>query len=471
DYTESSLAVLDESIYDNLEFTRGTQDSIYSALRITWTSRHIYTGKDDDDNDTFTWGDATYVCINPAALETLGYNKEKNVDLKMFIDMKTVSLVLSRLKRRAFYPLAVLSFECSPNSYDPVTGDVVKFTNATLGISEMVIRITDVQRSDCRDQKVTIKAIQDIFALGDEEVIDITEDEAEIIDYTLENECQYVTVKDASAEVAPGGKALMVLAAQPSTGTAMGYNVKIDGQALGTYSFSPTGTLTSAYAAGLTFDTDTGFTITGCVGVEATTNSIGAWQRCGTTAIIDSGGDNWELISVRTITDHNDGTFTFSGIIRGMADTPNMTHASGARVWVLAEDIFTYDPIDVSGLALNAAISVDVTAFNHRQSSPTTTVSHTYGYRPETPYPPANLTVSGNTISWVACTRHSGAHNVNADTITASDSDTEGSWVIYQDNIELATVTTPEYTTTATGIFTIKSLLNGRYSEGKSITK
>jgi hypothetical protein len=470
DYDEDSLLIIDESIYDGLEFTRGTQDSVFSHLRITWTSRHIYSGT-DDGTDTFTWGDATYVCVNPAVLEMLGYNKEKNVDLKMFIDMKTVSLVMSRLKRRAFYPLAVVSFECSPNAYDPLPSDVVKFSNDTLGISEMVIRITEIQRSDCRDQKITVKAIQDIFSLGDEEVIDITEDTNEITDYTLDDECQYVTIKDCSAEVAPDGKAIMVLAAQPATGTAMGYKVQIGGQSLGTYSFSGTGTLTAAYVANLLLDTNVGFTITGCVGIESTTNSIGAWQRCGTVAIIDSGGDNWELISVRTITENTDGTFTFSGIIRAMADTPNMTHASGARVWVLGEDIFSYDPVDVSGLALNAAISVDVTAFNHVQSSPTTTVSHTYGYRPETPYSPANLTVSGNTIFWTACTRHSGAHNVNADTIPASNSDTEGSWVVYKNGNELATVTTPEYTTTDTGTFTVKSLLNGRYSAGKSITK
>jgi hypothetical protein len=482
DYVEENLEELTESDYAELEFSRGTADSIFSDLRITYTSRHVYAGTDDDDDDYFTWSDATYVTTNPAARASLGFIKEKTLDMKMFTDAGSVAIALTRLRRRYFYPVSTMTFECAPSVYSPKPGDVVKLTNANFGFSGMIIRITGVQRSDCRDEKITIEAMEDIFAFGSEEVQTVNQyyTEGSGVDWSLDdstkNVPRYVTVKDALAEVATSGKSLMVIAAPPINGTVMGFHAYIGDQVVGTYDFCGTGTLAAQYAQGAPVDFSTaGFIASNPIGISSVTNSVGAWQRFGTMVMIDDGDDNWEIMSVRTIAELTNGTFLFTGVIRGVAGTKNMTHATGARVWILPEDIFNYDPIDVADQALNAPLTLTVQAFNIHAVSDDVSVAHTYGWRPETPYDPANVKGARSganvTISWTACTRHKGAHNCNADTITAYDDDTEGSWQITGGG-QTQYSTSPSITisNSASAQYTIKSYLNGRFSNGVTIT-
>src|SRR5690606_39385498 len=123
-------------------------------------------------------------------------------------------------------------------------------------------------------------------------------------DYTLTEQPAHVFVRDAVPELA-FETAVCALASPPATQFSDRYQVLVGGELRGQFQIVPTAVLDAGgypSSAGWV-DRAVGFTVINALGVEAFTNTEGAWQRMGKVALIDSGGTNWELVSIQNLTD------------------------------------------------------------------------------------------------------------------------------------------------------------------------
>ncbi len=299
---------------------------------------------------------------------------------------------------------------------------------------------------------------------------------------------QFATVKDQNAEFAQA-TTIFTLAARPTTGTADGYRIVINGDDStgATENFDATGVLTTLYPNTTPYmDEAVGFTVDSTIDFDEFGLTDEEWQACTRLMILDNGTNlDWEMVSVQTMTDNGDGTWTATGILRDLAGTGRRSFAIGKRAWLLPAGVtgatFAERNIDISAYPL-PNLSVVFAPFNLVDTGPETTISFTYLYRPETPYPPDRLIgthVSTDVaISWMPQTRGagnglSGDPYASVDSSPVSDTPFEGAWRVQSDDGIDTVVYTPSYSRAGIAtpqIYTITSVVGGYMSAGVTIT-
>ncbi len=464
DYDVDDLDVVDDSKVKDLRIARQGWEDCFTDIKVSFIS-------------TRTWDFTNFNIVNPANRYMLGGQKTKSLSFPMFTDADTASKTATRVMARIFYPLATGSFRVSREYIDPEPGAVLLLNSEALGIAGMVIRVLGVAGVDSSDQQIEVEWAEDLFSIGTAEVVTFPPSSGgDDPDWSLEDEATVVVILDATQELALE-TAIAVLVAPPPTGTATGYDLIYQEDVLDTGEFYPYGVTTSSYSASTDIldEGATGFTFNSAVGVTAFNQTRDSWQRMAQVGVlVNAAGTVVEVVSVKTITDLGGGSWRATGIIRGLAGTDPATFGIGSHFFIVEAGDFQV--VNVSGLALNASLSFTVEPFNPLTTGPTSSASHTYGYRPETPYPPGNLVatrvVNDITLDWVACNRHSQCGNVNADTIAPFEDDPEATFEVSAAGMTTVVVAVPQFTRNTASVvtYTVKALLRGRYSAGVDIT-
>jgi hypothetical protein len=271
-------------------------------------------------------------------------------------------------------------------------GGLFKFTWVPLGIVNQVFRITRIGYGELTDGKVSIDAVEDIFGI---------------------NSVAFVAppssgwVNPTGAPLAPAAQELLelpyhfkqdgihalALCVRGDT-TTKSFQVWLDegggyfdsAEIFGTV---PSGLLASAYPATTLALDPAGFTLglSGLVDIDLLSSVLATDVPNGKLlALIDS-----EIVSIQTVTQNGDGTFTFSNLLRGVADTVPVDHPAGARVWFITEGAgLTKDPPYGSDLTITAKLLPQnfVGGFPLTSASPVTLTTRSRFSRP---YPPGDL--------------------------------------------------------------------------------
>lgn len=267
----------------------------------------------------------------------------------------TASVVATRELRQLAYPLAKARFTALRTAGSLRPGDVIKLSWQRYGISNLILRVTQVALGDLDDSRVTIDAFEDIFALGT-----ALFDPAEATNWTpisnlpapanpeIVRDTPYWFILTDQVLQGSAGERLLSFGARPS-GVCVQYGLYTNTGPSSAYEkvgsspgFQPTGTLVNSYAENTAdFDT-TGFLIQDVVDsaniVAAIQSDIQTYGR-GLALIQGSTPAGDEIIGFQTFTDIGGGQFRVDDVRRGLLDTLPSAHSASDRIWFLTAGV------------------------------------------------------------------------------------------------------------------------------------
>jgi hypothetical protein len=327
-YDPSTLPVLTvDNILATPDFSRGSWSETTNLVHIRFASR------------SNNFNDRMVKAYDPANISVTGEVRPQTIDFKGISSEPAAALVAIRVLKTLTYPLSKIKLVANRTAWKFRPGGVFRFTWVPLGIVNQVFRITRIAYGELTDGKITIDAAEDIFGINDTAFVAppssgwINPNAAPAApDFQLAIESPYAISTSSDERISVG--------CVRGDGISKGFEVFADETGGSSYSsygsiagFMPSGLLTALYPASTAATDMTGFTIgTGrdldsLVGTDAT--------GLGNGKLLLLFPDTGEFCAWENVTDNGDGTWTISGVLRGLFDTVPADHASGHRVLFL----------------------------------------------------------------------------------------------------------------------------------------
>lgn len=381
-YDLSTLPVLDEQSIDRVtDFKRSTVAELTNQVSVTYWDKT--TGK----NNSVTVQDIALTAQQGATVGT-------TVQYPGFTKGAIASRVASRDLKALSTPLASATLYVNRKAATFNIGDVFKFSWEEYGVSQLVMRVTNIELGELTNNMVKVSAIEDVFALGSAIYAPPPPSEWEnpfgaptaMAHRVLTESPYYLLARglgdSQAAALEPTATYVLVGGAKPGGG-AISAQVYIDEGAgyvqQGVVNFAPTAVLQATYGPG-----DTVLSIAGGADLDLVEPG-----DIGTFGVGASNAREWfQVVSV------SDTVLT---VKRGMLDTvPLPSLASGTRVLFYGEgDYLTDVPVEY---ALGEAVSARMLPTTGQgtldlASAPTDTL--TMVARQSKPYPPGQLRLNG----------------------------------------------------------------------------
>ncbi|MGH9716397.1 MAG: phage tail protein [Candidatus Acidiferrales bacterium] len=390
DYTVSDLPVCDvDNVLETVDYSRASWEETTNLVRASFTSRA-------NNFDERVVGE-----YDPANISITQEVRPQTIDYPGVTSEAAAELVATRALRSLTYPVAKIKIVVNRAGWQLRPGGVFVLTWVPLGISQQVFRITRIAYGKLTDGRVTIEAVEDIYGLNYSTfqaaplsgwVNPLGAPSAPAAQQLMEAPYQMI----AAAGIGEGIYALALCAR--GDGTDRDFETWLDegnGYFLGNtiFGFSPIGNLSAEYSAGTPATDSTGFTLelAGQVDLNFLSSVTAADLPNGANLLLIDD----EIMSWETITANADGTYTVTGVMRGVMDTVPADHAAGATAW-----FFSFG----CGLAKTMPYAEDTTVTakflpqNAYGTFPITSATElTLGTssRYARPYPPGNLRMQG----------------------------------------------------------------------------
>jgi hypothetical protein len=397
DYKLENSVVLNQSNCSKISFSRLDWRETVSEICVTYTDRKSqYEQSSLNDND-------------PTVIELAGGNKvTKSYDFPYFTIAENALWAAKRESYQQGYPLAVGSIVGDRNLYKLRTGDVAVLNWEPYGISNLLIRITDIDLGDFVEGSISIEFMEDMFSLGktnygfdggsgwNEE--DKFPTGAQDFRYL---ELPYEMIPDYDTHV-------FAMCAQPNVNTVK-WTVWRNKEPIG---WTTTTSLTKwTPAAKLLYDyaefSDQidmiGITVAELYGLDKLTSAtlpngypdITAARNGSKLAVIGDEIIAWSSISLTT-----NGNWQLSGIIRGVHDTVPVEHYAGERIYFLETasyaNVTTGGPTCRQGLTSKEYYNITTTSVDNiaEEFDETKVEMLESTRRTERPNPPGNVMMS-----------------------------------------------------------------------------
>lgn len=330
-------------------FTRGSWEETKNDVRVTFT-----------DHEKVGFEDNTAYFNELANQQIQGATDAVEIRFRGCPSMRLANRLASREGRILATPLARLSAKIDRKLWNGYPGQVFKFSWPEQGVSNLVMRITNIKLGNLLDGTITITAAQDVFGVGQETYAnasptvwtDPTDGEA-VDTVSAVGELPYWYQRDSIPRA-------FGVAGRPNASN-YAFAGQLDGQALPPEDFTPSGTL----AAGLE-QFDGGPVVAGYVTIEnvfdaenveaATAADIATLGA--SLAIIGNPSGRHEWIAFESVS-VSGNTVTLSNVWRGLLDTPPIFHDAGSRVWFFSQGaaLFTF-PLAAGATATFKALTI-----------------------------------------------------------------------------------------------------------------
>jgi hypothetical protein len=170
DYDASTLLVLDDSNVDSLQtFARPDPSDIINQVTINFVERPSWGEKDDNGNPTGNTilknVDRSITVHNGASIDLIGQVNATSIDYPGIPNIKIAARVAMRELAARSRGLATVKLVANRQASQLKAGDVFKFNWPPLGISGMVLRVTEIDYGLLTDGRVSISAVEDAFSL------------------------------------------------------------------------------------------------------------------------------------------------------------------------------------------------------------------------------------------------------------------------------------------------------------------
>lgn len=367
-------------------FTRGSWEDTKNDIRVTFT-----------DHETPDFAENTAYYSELANRQIQGVTDAVEIRFRGCPSMRLANRLAAREARPIAIPLARLTARIDRKMWNSYPGQLFKFSWPEQGISDLVMRVTTVKFGTVLDGRITISALEDVFAAGTEV-------------YGNPAGTVWSDPLDGDAEDALGAAGELPywfyrdnvprafgLARRPSaqhiafTGALNGATDAPDSD------FAPTGTLAADYPQLSTGDYDmVGFdvsTVTDAENIAAATAADIATLGASLALLGDpAGAHEWiafEGVSV------SGTTVTLDNVWRGLLDTPPIAHAAGARVWFFSQGAALF-PTPLADGATATFKALTVTPRNQLLPADATARMVTIHSRALRPLPPAYVLLNGD---------------------------------------------------------------------------
>ncbi|AEY69555.1 tail assembly protein [Burkholderia phage vB_BceS_AH2] len=460
DYDRDSLLVLDDTNIDTIQqFARPDPSDVINQVTVTFVERPSWGEKDDKGNPTgqtiLKNVDRSITVHSGASIEMVGQINATSVDYPGIPNIQIAARVAMRELGARTRGLATVKFVANRTAAQLKGGDVFKLNWPPLGISGMVLRVTEVDYGLLTDGRITISAVEDAFNLPNTTYVggsgsawvEPAEDVKQIANSVLFEAPYYVvatTASDNDTALAslPVGYAFLGVVAARQQNQATNYSIwqKLSGvyveDAKGGY--TPYGTLDAA----IDDITDT-LTVTWMDLTNYVPNSY---------AFLGS-----EIVWITSI---NNKTVK---VVRGVMDTVPVAHDAGETLW-LAGGTAALDQKTVFLSGQNVPVKLQPRTPSQVMAL-STVVERTIRFvgRAQRPYPPGNIKINNvyrpkkvmgpMTISWATRNRltQTGGPVAQTDGNIAAEANTTYNVTIKQRVDSSAAWSTIETTTGITG--------------------
>jgi hypothetical protein len=427
DYNPATVTEIAEASISAPKLTASTTSDVVNHLVCRFSSRKRF------------YRDSTFALQNVAHALATANPKRDTIDLPFFTVRSVAARVAKTKGHLVMVAHDVLEFDLDRSSGITLEwGDVIKVNWTAAGEDGMRLwRIVDLGRSRQGGRFAHIKAVEEIGNLAHSTTtIDEEDDEdpteGQIVGpltHELALELPWDVYQDESLRITHlAGRTQEVY----SDLVLMGGEAGDPTDALTTAGrfVAAAGALVAEYPATTMTVDDTGFLVSGgtdlaSLAVDGSVTRAELYQR---KRLIAIGG---ELMAFQTITAEGDN-YRIAGLIRGLADTTAQTHAAGASVLLMRDQIpFVVD--GKPGWVDGTTLSLKALPYNEAQTGDAaefSTRSLAISERAKRPYPVANVvaddvgsghvptyTAGGGAvrIGWVARNRGSGAGYSNPD--------------------------------------------------------
>lgn len=393
DYDASTLPTLtvDNVVSVTPDFSRGSWSETTNLVCIRYTSR--------DANFT----DSIQPAYDPANILVTSETRPQTIDFKGISTDTAASLVAMRCLKTFTYPLAKMKIVADRTAWKFRPCGVFRFTWVPLGIINQVMRITRIDYGELTDGKISLDVVEDIFGINS--VAFVPPPESGWVNplgaplANADEQLVEVPLHIQKVDAIPVGIYAMAMAARNPTIAAKSFEVwRDDGGGFfdteNAGSFCPYGQLAAAYPVATVANDPVGFTlaVSGAVDLEIL-ESVTAMDllQGKLLAIID----DQEIVSVETVSQNADGTWSVAGVLRGIMDTVPANHAIGAAVYFFSVGVtlvnstpyLTDRTVTAKLLPMNDLGSLPITSATAR-----TVTTHS---RNSAPYPAGNLRMQG----------------------------------------------------------------------------
>jgi hypothetical protein len=382
-YNPSTLPLLTvDNVLSTPDFSRGSWSETTNLVGIRFSSR------------INNYNDRLVRAYDPANIAVTGEVRPQTIDFRGISSEAAAALVAIRVLKTLTYPLSKIKLVVNRSAWNFRPGGLFRFTWVPLGVQNQVFRITRIGYGELTDGKISIDAVEDIFGI---------------------NSVAFVAppgsgwVNPLGIPVAPAAEELLELPYHFKQDgihalalcvrgdfTTSSFQVWLDEgsgyfESTEIFGTCPSGLLAAAYPAATPALDSVGFTLqlSGLVDIDLIDSMLATDVPNGKLlALIES-----EIVSVQTVAQNGDGTYTVSGVLRGVADTVPVDHPAGARVWFISEGAgLTKDAPYGSDLTITAKFLPQNTAGGFPLTSATAVILATRS-RYSRPYPPGDLTM------------------------------------------------------------------------------
>ncbi|TXH14730.1 MAG: hypothetical protein E6R03_08630, partial [Hyphomicrobiaceae bacterium] len=379
DYVVGDTMVIDPSnVIAMRSFQRASTADLTNEVTIQYR---------DPDQDK----DAKVTVQNLAAIRSVGRVVRRVIEYPGIRNGDLAARVAQRELLTLSTPLAKVSLEVNLTAWNLRPGDVFRFSWPKLGITQLVMRVLDVEYGDLRSGKIMINAVEDQFDLPSASYVStlppvwepVPTGLADITSYKL-FELPYFAIiqsqgEDYASYLSDNRNFTGAIAAR-NNGLWTGY--ELHENVGGTYTFRETGT----FSPWVGITNAAGKLPTDNVWVYATFYDDGEIE-VGDLGIIDN-----EWVQVSAI-DTAAQTIT---VERGVLDTIPAAHIAGSRLWVVGENaLLDYSVQRLSGETVTYKLLPE-TGDEILPIASATARALTLTGRQERPYPPGNVQIAGS---------------------------------------------------------------------------
>jgi hypothetical protein len=395
-YDPTLLPVLTvDNVLATPDFSRGSWSETTNLVGIRFASR------------SNNFNDRLVKAYDAANIFVTGEVRPQTIDFKGISSETAAALVAIRVLKTLTYPLSKIKLVANRTAWQFRPGGLFRFTWVPLGIINQVFRITRIGYGELTDGKISIDAVEDIFGINSVAfVAPPSSGWVNPVGAPAPNSHERIMEAPMDILAADGlpttSSTRMVMAmASHAAGIAMkSYEVwrddgagYIDAEIQGPP--CPWGKLTAAYPVATVANDPVGFTLDGATGID-----LDLLVSCSTADLLN--GTNLALLDDEIIgwqikTANPDGSYSFTGILRGLMDTVPVDHAANAPVFFFSVGTV---PVSAGGFADGQTVTVKLLPQNSVGILPigsATAQVLTVGNpsRQEEPYPPGNVRMQG----------------------------------------------------------------------------
>lgn len=337
DYDPATLTEFTvDDLVDAPEWSRGLWSETVNEIKVEYTDRNAnFQTRVAQVQET-----ANYAVQGVTASETMQFRGVSTM-------ANALKLAMREIKTHS-YPLAQFRLKVNRKAWALRPGSPFKLTWAPpsgTAFSGMVLRVTSIRYGALESGEIEIEAVEDVFGVSATAYPDpggstwtdpITAPSPVSAQALFEVPYHFVGEERWAMAMAARGDGT-TFAAEIWVDEGAGYT---PGNEL--TNLTPSGVLAADYSAKTAGLDSAGFTL--AAGgkdllrlLDEATDANGRNRGDNLAVFADTG----EIVSWTTPTDNGDGTFTFSGVLRGVLDTVPTDHAAGTRVWFLSEGAAT----------------------------------------------------------------------------------------------------------------------------------